>query len=90
MEQDKYQKLRYQLMESEKWPVNYMFKFVISNRDGKVDLVKSYLPTHGTISFKHTKNLKYVAITCIVLMESADKIIEIMEKVDQVAEVIQL
>ncbi len=90
MMRDKYKNLRYRLMESETWPLEYMFKFITPNNHGKVDQIKALLPENGELSFKHTTNLKHVSITCVALMESADQIIEVMEKVDRVEGVIVL
>ena len=87
---DKYKNLRYRLMETESWPLKYMFKFIIPNEEGKVDLVKTLLPTEGEVSFKHTANLKHVSVTCVAWMKSADQIVEITEKVDKIEGVIIL
>ena len=87
---DKYKNLRYRLMETESWPLKYMFKFITPNEDGKVDQVKSLLPEEGEVTFKHTANLKHVSVTCVALMETADQIIEITEKVDKIEGVIVL
>ena len=77
-------------MENSSWPMKYMFKFISPNRDGKVDKIKSLLPENGKITFKHTANLKHVSVTCVALMDSADQIIEITEKVDKIEGVIVL
>jgi len=77
-------------MESEDWPLKYMFKFITPNQDGKVDQIKALLPDHGDISFKHTSNLKHVAITCVAVMDNADQIINVTEKVDEIEGVIIL
>ncbi len=90
MKKDKYKNLRYRLMETETWPLEYMFKFITPNKHGKVDKIKALLPEEGKISFKHTANLKHVSVTCVALMDSADQIIEIMEKVDKIEGVIVL
>ena len=87
---DKYKNLRYRLMETENWPLKYMFKFIIPNEKGKVDQVKALLPKEGKVTFKHTANLKHVSVTSVALMESADQIIEITEKVDKIEGVIVL
>ncbi|WP_372948461.1 DUF493 family protein [Mariniphaga sp.] len=87
---DKFRNLRYRLMENRSWPIKYMFKFISPNRDGKVDKIKALLPENGIMTFKHTSNLKHVSITCIALMDSADQIIEITEKVDKIEGVIVL
>jgi len=77
-------------MENSSWPMKYMFKFISPNRDGKVDKIKALLPENGKITFKHTANLKHVSVTCVALMDSADQIIEITEKVDKIEGVIVL
>ncbi len=71
-------------MELDTWPLKYMFKFIAPNKDGKVELVKDLMPEHGKLSFKHTKNLKHVSITCVAMMDSADDIIDITAKVDEI------
>lgn len=90
MKIDKYKNLRYRLMENDNWPTKYMFKFITPNNDGKVDRIKAVLPKEGEITFKHTPNLKHVSVTCIALMDSADEIVEITEKVDEIEGVIVL
>ncbi|WP_340111435.1 DUF493 family protein [Maribellus mangrovi] len=87
---DKYKNLRYRLMETEDWPLEYMFKFIAPNHEGNVDRIKAFLPRDGKITFKHTPNLKHVSVTCIALMDSADEIVEITEKVDEIEGVIVL
>jgi len=84
MEKDKFKNLRYRLMETETWPLEYMFKFITPNNEGKVEQIKAILPDDGQLSFKHTSSLKHVAITCVATMKSADEIIEITERVDQI------
>ena len=90
MEKDQFKNLRYRLMEIEEWPLEYMFKFITPNSDGKVDQVKALLPNHGETYFKHTPNLKHVAITCVAVMKNADQIIEVTEKVNKIEGVIIL
>lgn len=79
-----YDKLRSILAENKKWPMRYMFKFIVPNEEGKVDKVVAGLPKDGKTTFKHTKNLKHVAVTCVASMASADDIIYIS---DQIAEI---
>ena len=76
-----YENLKKALLEDKKWPRLYMFKFIVPNRDGKVEEVKLKLPDYGKMSFKHTENLKFVSITCVAMMESADQIIEITDRI---------
>jgi hypothetical protein len=90
MKIDKFKNLRYRLMETETWPLKYMFKFITPNNGGKVDEITALLPSDGEITYKHTANLKHVAITCIAEMENADQIIQITEKVNEIEGVIIL
>ncbi len=83
-------KLRYRLLEENDWPKAYMFKFIVPNQDGKVDRVKSLMPAQGALSFKHTKNLKFVSITCVATMASADAVIDVTEQAMLVGGVIPL
>ncbi len=85
-----YQSLLAKLKENKRWPLLYMFKFIVPNEDGKVDQVKALLPKHGTISFKHTKNLKFVSITCKVSMKSAESIVDITAKANKIEGLIAL
>ncbi|MFV0268357.1 MAG: DUF493 family protein [Draconibacterium sp.] len=90
MKTDKFKTLRYRLMETETWPLKYMFKFITPNSNGKVEQIKALLPAHGELAFKHTSDLKHVSITCVAEMQNADQIIEIVEKVDKIEGVIIL
>ncbi len=85
-----YQGLQKKLEENKKWPLLYMFKFIVPNEKGKVDLVKSLLPEKGQLSYKHTKNLKYVSITCKVWMNSAENIVKVHHTISSIEGVISL
>jgi len=90
MSQQNYDKLKELLAENKKWPLLYMFKFIVPNNEGKVQTVIDMLPKHGTVSFKHTKNLKYVSVTCKVSMKNAESIIELTDKVSSIEGVMAL
>ncbi len=80
--------LRHQLLK-ERFPQRYMFKFIVPNSDGKVDLVKSLMP-EGQLSFRPSKDLHYVAVTCVAVMNSAQEIIEVSRNALQVEGVLML
>jgi len=90
VEQQDFEKLRERLLENKKWPMRYMFKFIVPNQEGKVDQVVELLPKHGTVTFKHTKNLRHVSVTCVVSMKSANSIIEVTKKASAIEGVISL
>ena len=90
MSEQKFEVLKERLLETKTWPIRYMFKFIVPNKDNKVDVVKDLMPKHGKISFKHTKSLTFVSVTCIASMKSYDAIIDIVEKVSKIDVVMTL
>ncbi len=82
--------LRQQLQQTKTWPLKYMFKFIVPNSGGKVDLIISMLPKHGANTFKPSKDLHYVAVTCVATMQSADEIIDITARASSVEGVLSL
>jgi len=87
---EKYLKLKKLLDDNKRWPLRYMFKFIIPNKDGNVDLAKSHMPRGAQLKFKHTSSLKYVSMTCVAHMHSSDDIIELTQKLESIPGVISL
>ncbi|TRX66324.1 DUF493 family protein [Carboxylicivirga sp. M1479] len=90
MSMQDYEKLKELLAQNKKWPMLYMFKFIVPNEEGKVKEVVELLPKHGTVSYNHTKNLKYVSVTCKVSMKSANAIVETTSKIAAIEGVMSL
>jgi hypothetical protein len=78
------------LLKNKDWPLKYMFKFIAPNNDGKVAEVVQLLPPSGTITYKHTPNLRYVAITCVADMPTAESIVHITSKATSIDGVMAL
>ncbi|WP_439184881.1 DUF493 family protein [Carboxylicivirga taeanensis] len=85
-----YNKLKELLAQNKKWPLLYMFKFIVPNTEGKVQKVVDQLPKHGSVTFKHTKNLKYVSVTCKASMKSPDAIINVTNTISSIDGVMSL
>jgi hypothetical protein len=85
-----YRNLRKALGEDENWPQVYMFKFIVPNQHGKVDKVVSMLPDNGNISFKHTKSLRHVSVTCKAMMKTPDDVIIVTQNVSAIEGVMSL
>ena len=85
-----YRNLRRILGEEEQWPQLYMFKFIVPNQHGKVDKVVALLPQNGDVSYKHTKNLRHVSVTCKAVMHSPDDIISVTQNVTAIEGVMAL
>lgn len=78
MQQDKQlEGLRAQLLKTKRWPLKYMFKFVMPNDVHVIAEVRAMMPADGVISYKDSANGKYVAMTCVAMMPSADSIVEV-------------
>lgn len=87
---EKYLKLKELLEENKTWPLRYMFKFIIPNSDGKVDIAKALMPKDSKLNFKHTASLKYVSMTCVTNMKSSDAIIALTKKLEDIEGVVSL
>jgi putative lipoic acid-binding regulatory protein len=80
MEQEKYNQLRDQLIESTQWPSLYMFKFIIPNKDEKLEAVKAIFPKGTQFAFKTSKDMGFLSITVKIKMKDADAVITIYEQ----------
>jgi hypothetical protein len=85
-----YERLKKMLLEHKKWPLLYMFKFIVPNSDNRVQMVVDLLPSKAPKSFKHTKNLKHVSVTCKCMVNSAEEIIAITDQISKIPGVIAL
>lgn len=73
----KYEKLRKQLAELEKWPSVYMFKFIVPADNQKVAQVEALFNTkESQVSMRTSKNGNFVAVTAKELMLSAEAVVE--------------
>jgi len=86
----RYYKLKIILEKNKNWPLKYMFKFIVPNKDGKVDKVIAVFPKEAKKSFKYTESLKYVSVTCVLEMNTADEIIAITEAATAIPGVMML
>ena len=82
-------RLREQLMKLS-WPQKYMFKFVLPNDSSKVDAVVEVLPKDGLTTFKNSSGGKYVSVSCVATMASADDVLDVTERAAAIDGVISL
>ncbi|PWE01331.1 DUF493 family protein [Marinilabilia rubra] len=85
-----YRRLRKILAESDNWPQLYMFKFIVPNQHGKVDKVVALLPEKADISFKHTKSMRHVSVTCKAVMQTPDDVVKITQEATAIEGVFSL
>lgn len=86
-----YKKLKNRLEETSIFPTEYMFKFIIPKDEEKFKQIENVFNNLGAvISSKPSKTEKFISITVLVKMESADKIIELYKEVSKIEGVLSL
>ena len=90
-ENDFYSNLKGILESEEKWPLNYMFKFICPNEQSSIQEVhKSFKNDNATYQEKISKNGKYIALTFITKMQNSDSIIQRYRSLNKVDGLIML
>ena len=87
---DQFDKLRELLGNQIRWPMVYLFKFVIPNEEEKLAHLKSFLPNQGKIATRESKNGKYVSVSCKALMKSSESIIDVYKSVTVIDGIVSL
>ncbi|MDC1107121.1 DUF493 family protein [Prolixibacteraceae bacterium] len=87
---DPYKRLEEILKEDNSWPKPYMFKFIVPNHNNKVNTVKAMMPQPDKVVMRSSKDLKYVSISLKTIVKSAEEILDLYKKIDQVEGVIKL
>jgi len=90
MDKEKYKKMRQQLLESSNWPSIYMFKFIIPNKDDKLNAVKNLFPENTEFSYKTSRDIRFIGITIKKEMKSPDEVLEVYERAKGIKGVISL
>ncbi len=80
----KLKSLKESLADNKKWPLMYMFKCIVPNNQQSVDQVKTIMPKHGRTSLKDSSTKKFVSITCVASMKSADSIMKVTDLITAV------
>jgi putative lipoic acid-binding regulatory protein len=72
-----YERLRTELNNSNTWPAEYLFKFIVPTDQEKIDKVENAFNSMGAvIHTKNSKTGKYTSISIDVQMPNAQKIID--------------
>ena len=74
---DFYDRLKTELNNSNTWPAEYLFKFIVPTDQEKIDKVENAFNSMGAvIQTKNSKTGKYTSISIDVQMPNAQKIID--------------
>jgi putative lipoic acid-binding regulatory protein len=72
-----YERLRTELNNSNTWPAEYLFKFIVPTDQEKIEKVENAFNSMGAvIQTKNSKTGKYTSISIDVQMPNAQKIID--------------
>ncbi|AOW15979.1 hypothetical protein LPB03_00235 [Polaribacter vadi] len=86
-----YIKLKGQLEDTTDFPADYMYKFIVPTDGNQLAEVESLFDNKGAvITTKNSKTGKYVSITIVLKLNSADEIISYYKKVEKIKGIISL
>ncbi|WP_026778198.1 DUF493 family protein [Polaribacter sp. Hel_I_88] len=86
-----YTKLKGQLEDTTDFPADYMYKFIVPTDGNQLAEVESLFDNKGAvITTKNSKTGKYVSITIVLKLNSADEIISYYTKVEKIKGIISL
>jgi len=87
-----YTKLKAQLYETSSWPSAYLFKFIVTSDQKKIDKIESVFDNMGAvINSTVSKKGTYVSVSINVVMDNPEKVIEKYQQISrEVEDVISL
>lgn len=72
-----YKKLKLQLEDTNEWPSEYLYKFIVKSALEKVKEIEDIFDNTGAvITTKESKNGKYTSVSINVVMKDPDAVIE--------------
>lgn len=72
-----YKKLKLQLEDTNEWPSEYLYKFIVKSTLEKVKEIEDIFDNTGAvINTKESKNGKYTSVSINVVMKDPDAVIE--------------
>lgn len=86
-----YARLKEQLLETGKWPSNYLYKFIVPTDKGKIDNITQIFDNTGAvIESKQSKKGTYTSVSITVNLENPDEVIKKYKQVSHIEGVISL
>ena len=88
---DFYIKLKDQLEDTTKFPADYMYKFIVPSDENQVNEVQDLFNNSGAvIKTKKSKTGKYISLSIVLKLQSAEKVIEYYRKAEKIKGIISL
>lgn len=86
-----YSKLKSQLEDTTKFPADYMYKFIVPSDENQLEEVQNVFDNkRAVITTKNSKTGKYISITIVIKLNSADDVIKYYKKVEKIKGIISL
>lgn len=86
-----YKRLKEQLASNNKWPSDYLYKFIVPTDVEKIKQIQDVFDNTGAvIESKKSKNGKYTSLSIMVNLENPDEVIQKYKQVGEVEGVISL
>jgi len=83
-------KFRELLAGQQEWPMLYFFKFIVQNNTEKLNQVKELFADPATITYKTSRDIKFIGLSCKQWMPDPESIIAIYSKASEVDGLIAL
>ena len=78
------------LWAQQKWPGVYLFKFIVPNDKVKLDQVRKLFQSEEEITYRTSKDIKFISLSCKQEMKNPDEVLEIYRKAGEITGVISL
>jgi len=90
-EDDFYRKLKLSLIDTTVFPSDYMYKFIIPNKENLKEQLEKLFDFEGAvIKYKPSKTGKFISFTALCKVKNADEVIKKYKDVSKVEGVISL
>lgn len=84
------EKIKSMLWAEQKWPGIYYFKFIVPNDKVKLDQVKKLFKFEGDITYRTSRDIRFIALSCKQEMKNPDDVLELYRKASEIEGVISL
>lgn len=86
-----YTKLKGQLEDTTQFPADYMYKFIVPSDGSQQEEIQNLFDNKGAvIKTKKSKTGKYISLSIVLQLDSADEVISYYKKVEKVEGIISL
>ncbi len=83
-------KFRELISKNEHWPMLYYFKFIVQNNQEKLNQVRELFLDPSAITYKTSRDIRFIGMSCKQWMPDPESIIAIYEKASVVDGLIAL